>query len=92
MQGGIRWSLWKEVVGVPGLGICEQKKTAFCMFALPGSCACGGFPKLGVPFGRPYNKDYSILGSILGPLVLGDNNVNGVRNDKLDLTPVGARM
>ena len=26
----------------------------------------GGFPKLGVPFGGPYNKDYSILGSILG--------------------------
>ena len=25
-----------------------------------------GFPKLGVPFGGPYNKDYSILGSILG--------------------------
>ena len=26
----------------------------------------GGFPKLGVPFWGPYNKDYSILGSILG--------------------------
>ena len=26
----------------------------------------GGFPKLEVPFGGPYNKDYSILGSILG--------------------------
>ena len=26
----------------------------------------GGFPKLGVPFGGPYKKDYSILGSILG--------------------------
>ena len=28
----------------------------------------GGFSKLGVPylFGSPYNKDYSILGSILG--------------------------
>ena len=26
----------------------------------------GGFPKLGVPFGDPYNKDYGILGSILG--------------------------
>ena len=26
----------------------------------------GGFPKLGVPFGGPYNKDYSILRSILG--------------------------
>ena len=26
----------------------------------------GGFPKLGVPFGDPNNKDYSILGSILG--------------------------
>ena len=26
----------------------------------------GGFPKLGVLFGGPYNKDYNILGSILG--------------------------
>ena len=26
----------------------------------------GGFPKLGVSFGGPYNKDYSILGSIMG--------------------------
>ena len=26
----------------------------------------GGFPKLGVPFWGPSNKDYSILGSILG--------------------------
>ena len=26
----------------------------------------GGFPKLGVPFWGPNNKDYSILGSILG--------------------------
>ena len=26
----------------------------------------GGFPKLGVPFGGPNNKDYGILGSILG--------------------------
>ena len=26
----------------------------------------GGFPKLGVPFLGPHNKDYSILGSILG--------------------------
>ena len=26
----------------------------------------GGFPKLGYLFGDPYNKDYSILGSILG--------------------------
>ena len=25
-----------------------------------------GFPKLGVPFWGPHNKDYSILGSILG--------------------------
>ena len=26
----------------------------------------GGSPKLGVPFGGPNNKDYSILGPILG--------------------------
>ena len=28
----------------------------------------GGFAKLGVPFGGPYNQDYNILGSILVPL------------------------
>ena len=28
--------------------------------------SCGGFPKLGVPFGGPSNKDYTILGSIIG--------------------------
>ena len=28
-------------------------------------CRYGGFPKEGVPFGGPYNKDYGILGSIL---------------------------
>ena len=26
----------------------------------------GGFPNLGVPFWGPHNKDYNILGSILG--------------------------
>ena len=31
----------------------------------------GVFPKLGVPFGGPYNKDYKILGSILGSPYLG---------------------
>ena len=33
--------------------------------------ACGGFLKLGVPFWGPHNKDYSILGSILGSAYLG---------------------
>ena len=28
--------------------------------------SCGGFPKIGVPFWGPHNKDYNILGSILG--------------------------
>ena len=28
--------------------------------------AHGGFPKLGVPLGDPYNKEDNILGSILG--------------------------
>ena len=32
----------------------------------------GGFPKLGVPFWGPYNKDYSISGSILGSSYLGN--------------------
>ena len=32
----------------------------------------GAFPKLGAPFwGDPYNKDYSILESILGPPYFG---------------------
>ena len=30
-----------------------------------------GFPKLGVPFWGSHNKDYSILGSILGPPYFG---------------------
>ena len=36
--------------------------------------ATRGFPKMGggYPFGGPYNKDYSTLGSILGPLILGN--------------------
>ena len=31
----------------------------------------GGFPKLGVPIWGPNNKDYGILGSILGYLYFG---------------------
>ena len=31
----------------------------------------GSFPKLGVPFGGPYNRDYSILGSKLGSPYFG---------------------
>ena len=31
----------------------------------------GSFPKSGVPFWGPLNKDYSILGSILGSPDLG---------------------
>ena len=30
-----------------------------------------GFPKLGVPYWGPHNKDYSILGSILGSPYFG---------------------
>ena len=41
-----------------------------------------GFPKLGVPYWGPHNKDYSILGSILGSPYFGklpyrDNGKNG---------------
>ena len=32
---------------------------------------CRGFSELGVSFWGPYNKDYSILGSILGSPFLG---------------------
>ena len=36
---------------------------------LSGKC---GFPKIrGTLFGSPYNKDYSILGSLLGPHYFG---------------------
>ena len=31
----------------------------------------GGFPKLGLPFGGPHNKDYRILESVLGSPYLG---------------------
>ena len=32
-----------------------------------------GFPKIrGYLLGGPYDKDYSVLGSILGPLILGN--------------------
>ena len=31
--------------------------------------------KLGVPFGGPYNKDYVIGGSILGPPFLGNYHI-----------------
>ena len=35
-----------------------------------------GFPKIiGTLFGGPYNKDYNILGSILGTLILGNYHV-----------------
>ena len=33
---------------------------------LGSTCRFGDFPKKGVPVGGPHNKDYSILGSILG--------------------------
>ena len=32
----------------------------------------GSFPKLGVLFGGPHSKDYSIWGSILSPPILGN--------------------
>ena len=38
----------------------------------------GAFPKLEVPFWRvPYNKDYSIFGSILGPPILENYRILG---------------
>ena len=35
----------------------------------------GGVPKLGVLFGRPHNKHYSILGFIWGPPIYGNCHV-----------------
>ena len=31
----------------------------------------GGFPKLGVPYRGPFNKDYDILGVYIAPLLWG---------------------
>ena len=42
----------------------NEMKTGACMIY-------GVFPKLGVPFGGPHNKDYGILGSILGSPYFG---------------------
>ena len=45
-----------------------------------GQC---GFPKLGVPFclfGGPYNKDYSILGCMLGSPCFGKLQHRGLGN------------
>ena len=42
----------------------NEMKTGACM-------KYGVFPKLGVPFGGPHNKDYGILGSILGSPYFG---------------------
>ena len=38
----------------------------------------GGLPKLGYLIGGPYNKDYSILGSILASLILGNYHIGGI--------------
>ena len=36
----------------------------------------GAFPKLGVPFWVcPFRKDYSILGSTVGPIILGNYHI-----------------
>ena len=49
-------------------------KWAPTLLATSGDPAKGrfrGFPKLGVPFGGPNNKDHNILGSILGSPYFG---------------------
>ena len=43
----------------------------------------GGFPKLGVPFWGPNNKDYSILGSILRSPYFGKLPSRKWRNEGL---------
>ena len=35
----------------------------------------GGFPNEGPLFGKPYNKDHSISGSILGSPILGNSHI-----------------
>ena len=43
------------------------------IFDLQENVYWGGFPKLGVPFGGPQNKDAIILGSMVGvPFILGN--------------------
>ena len=40
-----------------------------------------GFPKLGVPFQGPHNKDYSIWGSILGSPYFWETTIWGLYRD-----------
>ena len=49
-----------------GLQLYLERKGMFA-----GGLAFGGFQSLGYHFGGPYNKDYSILGSILGSPYFG---------------------
>ena len=51
-----------------------MSNACFGQFGPPGlvlGIVYGSFPKLGVPFWGPNNKDYSILGSILGSPYFG---------------------
>ena len=54
------------------LNLCSQASGHhYGVRAPPSICISGGFPVLGLPFLGPHNKDYSILGSILGSPYLG---------------------
>ena len=70
---GLRFRVPKLYRGNIGdtLGILEKKME----FRGLGSRVYGGFTKSRVPFWGPNNKDYNILGSILGPLFLENYHV-----------------
>ena len=49
-------------------------KLAILVLAVLVKAAHSEVSKIGALFGSPYNKDHSILGSILGPLLFGNSH------------------
>ena len=57
---------WARPLMVPGRPLAQS-----AFKAMPG--VYGGFPTLrGTFFGGPYNRDYNLLGSLLGSPILGN--------------------
>ena len=50
----------------------ESKQAYQTSEALVETPSCGCFPKLGILFGGPFNKDSNIFGSIWGPPIWGN--------------------
>ena len=79
-------TLWSTVISIY-LILCHIA-AATVIIATCNGALCGGFPKLGVPFWGPYNKDYRILGSILGPPpIVGNYHFHRVTSPKPTLQP-----